>query len=162
MRAGSGGNGGVSFKACDACRDVFNKIFSRAKSFGGSRFGWSRARAVPLCTVNSGDGGWAWKKGGKDVVAVVKSRREGGILDPGRDEGWRGRWRWWKEANQLEGFGVRSGTGDAIVFGDSLVECGGDIEEPGGAKLGRAGPLAFTNAAGEEGKVFKEGMKVFA
>ena len=57
---------------------------------------------------------------------------------------------------------MRPGTGDAIVFGDSLVECGGNIEEPSGAKLGRAGALALTNAAGEEGKVFKEGMKIFA
>ena len=57
---------------------------------------------------------------------------------------------------------MRPGTAHAIVFGDGFVKCGRNIEKPGGTKLGRAGPLAFTNAAGEEGKVFKEGMKVFA
>ena len=74
MRAGSGCSGRVSFKACDACGDVFNEILARAKACGGSRFGWPRARAgaVTLCFVNSGDGEWARKKGGKDVVAVVK------------------------------------------------------------------------------------------
>ena len=59
-------------------------------------------------------------------------------------------------------FGVGTGTGDAVVFGDGLVKCDGDIEKPGGAKLGRAGTLALANAAAEEGKVFKEGVKVFA
>ena len=73
-----------------------------------------------------------------------------------------GGWRWWKKADKLESFGVGTGTGNSVVFGDGLVKCGGDIEKPGGAKLGRAGTLALANAAGEEGKVFKEGMKVFA
>ena len=67
---------------------------------------------------------------------------------------------WWKEANKLKSLGMRASAGDAVVLGDSLVKRSRDIEKPGGAKLGRAGTLALTNAAGEEGKVFKEGVKV--
>ena len=57
---------------------------------------------------------------------------------------------------------MRASTGDAVIFGYRFVECGGNVEEPSGAKLGRAGSLTLSNAAGEEGKVFEEGMKVFA
>ena len=88
MRAGNGCSGRVSFKACDACGDVFNEILTRAKAFGGSRFGWpsAKASAVVLCFVNSGDVGWTRKKGGKDVVAVVKGGRKRRVLDSGKDE----------------------------------------------------------------------------
>ena len=96
------------------------------------------------------------------MVAVVKGRGKRRVLDSGRDERWRGRWRWWKEASKLKGFCMRPGTGDAVIFGDSLVKCSRDIKEPSGAKLGGAGTLTFSNATGEEGKVFEEGSEVFA
>ena len=57
---------------------------------------------------------------------------------------------------------MRASTGDAVIFGYRFVECGGNVEEPSRPKLGGAGPFAFSNAAGEEGKVFEEGVKVFA
>ena len=93
MKVGSGGSGRVGFKACEACGDVFNEILASTKAFGGSRFSWpsTRVDAVVLCTVDSGEAGWTRKKGGKDVVAVVKGGRERRILDPGRDEGGGGR-----------------------------------------------------------------------
>ena len=74
MKAGSGCSGRIGFKACDACGDVFNKIIARAEAFGGGLLGWSSVKAgvVVLSNVNSGDGGWTRKKGGKNVVAVVK------------------------------------------------------------------------------------------
>ena len=121
--AGSGCSGRASFKACDACGDVFNEILTRAETFGGRRFGWPRTKAgaVDLCFVSRGECGWGRKKGGEDVVAVVKGGGKRRVLDSCRDERWRGRWRWWKEASKLKGFGMRSGTGDAIIFGDGLV-----------------------------------------
>ena len=50
----------------------------------------------------------------------------------------------------------------AIVFRNSFVKCGGDIEEPGGFELGGTGPFAFTNVAGEVGQVLEKKVKVFA
>ena len=95
------------------------------------------------------------------MVAVVNSGGKRRILNPGGNEGWGGRWGWWKEANKLKSLGMRATAGDAVVLGDSLVKRSRDIEEPSGAKLGGAGSLTLSNAAGEEGKVFEEGMKVF-
>ena len=65
---------GSGFKAGDACGDVFNEIIAHAESFWGGRLdGPSIKTGVDvLSTMNSGDGGWNRKKGGKDVVAVVK------------------------------------------------------------------------------------------
>ena len=84
------------------------------------------------------------------------------ILNPGGNDRWRGRWGWWKEANKLKSLGVRASAGDAVVLGDSLVKRSRDVEEPRGARLGGAGSLTLSSAAGEEGKVFEESMKVFA
>ena len=78
------------------------------------------------------------------MVAVVSSGGKRRILNPGGNEGWRGRWGWWKEADKLKSLGMRASAGDAVVLGDSLVKCGGDVEKPGGTKLGRAGTLALT------------------
>ena len=96
------------------------------------------------------------------MVAVVKSGGKRRILNPGGNERWRGKWGWWKKANKLKSLCVRASGGDAVIFGDSLVECSRDIKEPSGAKLGGAGTLTFPNATGEEGNVFEESMKVFA
>ena len=74
MRTGSGCTGGIGFKACDVCGDVFNEIIARAEAFGGGLLGGPKVKTgvVVLSTMNNGSGGWTWKKGGKDVVAVVK------------------------------------------------------------------------------------------
>ena len=71
MRLGSKGSG---FKAGDACGDVFNEIVTRAEAFWGGRLDGPSVKAGVdvLSTMNSGSGGWTRKKGGKDVVAVVK------------------------------------------------------------------------------------------
>ena len=95
------------------------------------------------------------------MVAVVNSGGKRRILNPGGDGGWRGRWGWWKKANKLKSLGMRASAGDAVVLGDSLVKRSRDVEEPRGARLGGAGSLTLSSAAGEEGKVFEEGMKVF-
>ena len=67
-------SGGSGFKACDACGDVFNEIITDVEAFWGGRFDGPSIRTGVdvLSTVSSGGGGWTRKKGGKDVVAVVK------------------------------------------------------------------------------------------
>ena len=50
----------------------------------------------------------------------------------------------------------------AIVLRNGFVECGGNVKEPGGPELGRAGPLALTDAAGEIGQVVEKSVKLFA
>ena len=74
MRTGSGCTGGIGFKAGDACGDVFNEIVNCAEPFWGCRLdGLSGKCGVDVeSTMNSGSGWWTRKKGGKDVVAVVK------------------------------------------------------------------------------------------
>ena len=61
------------------------------------------------------------------MVAVVNSGGKGGILNPGGDVGWRGRWGWWKEAHKLKSLGMRASTGNAVVLCDGLVESGRNI-----------------------------------
>ena len=50
---------------------------------------------------------------------------------------------------------MRPRAGHAIVFRNGFIKSGRDIEEPGGFELGGSGPFAFTNAAGEVGKVLE-------
>ena len=57
---------------------------------------------------------------------------------------------------------MRPRAGHAIVLRNCLVECGRNVEEPGGLELGGPGPFALANAAGEVGKVLEKGKKVFA
>ena len=57
---------------------------------------------------------------------------------------------------------MRPRAGHAIVLRNGFIECGGDVQEPGGPELGRPGALALANAAGEVGKVLEKGKKVFA
>ena len=76
VRGGSG-RGGSGFEAGDACGDVFNEIVTRTKAFRCGRFGCSSGSGESVgfrFRVSSvgGSGGW-WKKGGENVVAVVKS-----------------------------------------------------------------------------------------
>ena len=44
----------------------------------------------------------------------------------------------------------------AIILRNGFIECGGDVQEPGGPELRGAGPFAFANAAGEVGQVFEK------
>ena len=71
MRTGSRRGG---FKAGDACGDVLNQIIARTESFWGGRLDGPNVKAGVdvLSTMNSGSGRWTRKKGGNDVVAVVK------------------------------------------------------------------------------------------
>ena len=63
---------------------------------------------------------------------------------------------------KLKSVGVRPSARHAIVFGNRIVKCGGNVKEPGGPELGRAGPLALTDAAGEVGQVVEKSVKFFA
>ena len=62
----------------------------------------------------------------------------------------------------MERTGMRPRAGHAIVFSYGFVECGRNIQEPGGSELRRAGPFTLANAAGEVGQVLKERVKIFA
>ena len=82
-RGGRSGCGG--FKASDTSGDIFNEIVANAKAFGFGRFGgaggWSRTDVVrPRGSVSGGRGR---EKSGKNVVAVLKCGREGGVLKAG-------------------------------------------------------------------------------
>ena len=57
---------------------------------------------------------------------------------------------------------MRARAGHAIIFRNGLVECGGNVKEPRGLELGWPGPFTLADAAGEVGKVFEEGKKIFA
>ena len=85
MRERGGGGGGGGFKASDTSGDVFYEIVASAKAFGFGRFGrtggWnSNDIVIPMGSVSGGRGR---EKGGKNVVAVVKCGREGGVLKAG-------------------------------------------------------------------------------
>ena len=77
-RGGNASGGGGGFEAGDASGDVFDEIVTSAKAFRFVRFGGSsRSRKSVDFEFRkssvSGRGG-RWKKGGKNVVAVVKRR----------------------------------------------------------------------------------------
>ena len=62
------------------------------------------------------------------MVAIVDSGCEGRVLNFGEEEG-RGSWRiGWKETDELECFGVGAVASNAVVFGNNLVDGGGDVE----------------------------------
>ena len=92
---------------------------------------------------------------------MERGRKWGALKAGGKERRW-SEGRWWKKARQLDGVGVRARAGHAIVLRNSLVKCGGDVEEPGGFELGGPGPFALADAAGDVGKVLEEGKKVFA
>ena len=60
---------------------------------------------------------------------------EGRVLDFGVEEGGRSWGLGWKEADELECFGMGTVARDAVFFGDGFVEGGGNIEQPRVAKL---------------------------
>ena len=75
--SGGGGGSGSGFEAGDACGDVFDEIVTRTKAFRCGRFGCGSGSGESVgfrfrMSSVGGSGGW-WKKGGENVVAVVKS-----------------------------------------------------------------------------------------
>ena len=71
MGAGSGYSGRASFKACDACGDVFNEILSRTETFGGGWFGW-----VGTGSGYSGGAGSKTSNAYGDVLNEILTRAE--------------------------------------------------------------------------------------
>ena len=59
-----------------------------------------------LRKLSGGGGSWRWKKGGEDVVAVVKSGRERRVLKARGCKRGRGGRRWWEETGKLKGVGM--------------------------------------------------------
>ena len=75
--SGGGGRSGGGFEAGDVCGVTFDEIVTSTKAFRFGRFGGSSGsrKSVGFGFTNSsvsGSGG-RWKKGGENVVAVVKS-----------------------------------------------------------------------------------------
>ena len=68
------------------------------------------------------------EKSGKDVVAIVDSGGEGGVLNFGEEKGGGSGWIRWKETDELESFGVGAIASNTIIFGDGFIDGGGDIE----------------------------------
>ena len=95
-------------------------------------------------------------------MAIVDSGSEGGVLDFREEEGRGGRRIRWKKTDKLECFGVGAVAGNAVVFGDGFVQGGGDVEQPGVVKLRGPKGIAFTDASGKVGNVFKKGVKILA
>ena len=85
-----------------------------------------------------------------------------GTLKAGGEEGRWSEGRWWKKGGELDGVGVRARAGHTIILRNGLVECGRNVKEPRGFELRGPGPFTLADAAGEVGKVFEEGKKVFA
>ena len=75
------------------------------------------------------------EKSRRNVVAIVDSGREGRVLYLGEEEGGWSWWIRWKEANELECFGMGAVASNAIILGDGFVEGGGNVEKPGAAEL---------------------------
>ena len=68
------------------------------------------------------------KKSGENVVAIVDSGCEGRVLNFGKEKGGGSGWIRWEETDELESFGVGTIAGDAIVFGDGLINGRVDIQ----------------------------------
>ena len=58
----------------------------------------------------------------------MDSGGEGGVLNFGEEERRGSRRIGWKETDELECFGVGAVASNAVVFGNGLVDGGGDIE----------------------------------
>ena len=90
-------------------------------------------------TVAEGKGGRRGprrgEKSGKDVVAIVDSGGEGGVLNFGEEKGGGSGWIRWKKTDELESFGVGATASNTIIFGDGCIDGGGNVEKPGVAKL---------------------------
>ena len=138
------GGGGDSLKTSDASRNVFNEVVIgqiafRRRGLGGPRRtkggGGMRGKGVSGKGGGSSGRGRGGRRGprrgeksGKDVVAIVDSGGEGGVLNFGGEKGrGSGRIRW-KETDELESFGVGAVASNAIFFGDGFIDGGRDIE----------------------------------
>ena len=85
---------------------------------------------------------WRGEKGrrggqerGKDVVAIVNSGGERGVLDFGGKERGRSRWLGWKKTDKLKCFGMRACTCNTVILGNGLIDGGRHVKKPVVAKL---------------------------
>ena len=62
------------------------------------------------------------------MVAIVDTGGEWGVLNFGKEEGRGSRRLGWKETDELECFGVGAVASNAVVFGNGLVDGGGNVE----------------------------------
>ena len=97
-------------------------------------------------------------KGRQDMKAIVHCGSERRLLNFGSERAW----LWWKKADNLNNFAMRTSTGNTVVFGNGLAQSGGNIQKPRTAKLRRPCSIAFTNPTGGERKVLQECMKITA
>ena len=80
-------------------------------------------------------GGRGGDKSREDVKAIVDGGSEGRILNFGcKEPRWGGR-LWWKEADELNNFAVRSSASNTVIVSNGFVKSGGDIQKPRATKL---------------------------
>ena len=63
----------------------------------------------------------------QDMKAIVHGGRERRVLNFGSERPWRSRGLWWKKADNLNDFAMRTSTGSTVVFGHGFIENGRNI-----------------------------------